>query len=74
MYNRLIKWLFAPSKLPSTPPMWLVIFIFGFCYNAYEGYWLVAIPSLILVIVLNIFKITQESVDRLIFPSHRKNK
>jgi hypothetical protein len=72
--KKLVRWLLAPSKLPDAPPMWLVIFVCGFCYNAITGHWWVALPSLVVAIVLNIFKITQESVDRLIFPSLRKRK
>ena len=32
------KWLFSPSRLPSSPPWWAV-FAFGGAWNAFGGVW-----------------------------------
>lgn len=71
MNNRLVKWLMAPSKLPNAPPLWVVILVCGVIYNAIDRNWWVALGSLVLVLVIKIPCITQEKIDKLIFPSMR---
>jgi hypothetical protein len=78
MISKLITWLLSPSKLPSSPPFWIIIIIFGVIYNTIYRHWWVAGGSLIVVLLIKIFNITpekfnnfQNSIDKLIFPSMR---
>lgn len=75
--NKIIKWLFASSKLPPAPPIWIVVLIFGVIYNAIEKHWWVVLFSLIWILIIKLFNITPEKYNAFhesIILIKRKNK
>ena len=57
----MLKWLLAPSKIPSAPPMYVTIWVCGVGYNTVERHWLVVGLSFALLLLLPVFRAVDDA-------------